>query len=56
MKAQVKARLTGRTVGKEYNNHRPHRALKQAAPLRPLPYDVTNLDRFRFGDVTALAA
>jgi putative transposase len=30
-----------------YNNHRPHRALKQAAPLRPLPYNVTNLDRFR---------
>jgi len=30
-----------------YNNHRPHRALKQAAPLRPLPCNVTNLDRFR---------
>jgi transposase InsO family protein len=30
-----------------YNNHRPHRALKQAAPLRPLPDNVTNLDRFR---------
>ena len=30
-----------------FNNHRPHRALKQAAPLRPLPCNVTNLDRFR---------
>ena len=30
-----------------YNTHRPHRTLKQAAPLRPLPDDVTNLDQFR---------
>jgi putative transposase len=30
-----------------YNTHRPHRALKQAAPLRPLPENVTNLDRLR---------
>ena len=30
-----------------YNTHRPHRALKQAAPLRPLPDDVANLDQFR---------
>jgi hypothetical protein len=31
-----------------YNAHRPHRALKQAAPLRPLPdADVTDLDQFR---------
>ena len=30
-----------------YNTHRPHRALKQAAPLRPLPGNVTDLDRFR---------
>jgi transposase InsO family protein len=30
-----------------YNNHRPHRALKQAAPLRPLPEGVTGLDQFR---------
>ena len=30
-----------------YDAHRPHRALKQAAPLRPLPDGVTNLDRFR---------
>jgi hypothetical protein len=29
------------------NTHRPHRTLKQAAPLRPLPNGVTNLDRFR---------
>jgi putative transposase len=31
-----------------YNTHRPHRTLKQAAPLRPLPDDVTDLDHFRF--------
>jgi putative transposase len=30
-----------------YNNHRPHRTLNQAAPLRPLPDRVTNLDHFR---------
>ena len=30
-----------------YNTHRPHRALKQAAPLRPLPDGVTDLDRIR---------
>ena len=30
-----------------YNTCRPHRALKQAAPLRRLPDDVTDLDRFR---------
>ncbi len=30
-----------------YNTHRPHRALKQAAPLRRLPDDVTDLDRIR---------
>jgi putative transposase len=30
-----------------YNTHRPHRALTQAAPLRPLPDGVTGLDRFR---------
>ncbi len=30
-----------------YNNHRPHQALKQAAPLRPLPGAVTNLDQFQ---------
>ena len=30
-----------------YNTHRPHRALKQAAPLRPLPDGVTDLDHFR---------
>ena len=29
------------------STHRPHRALKQAAPLRPLPDCVTDLDRFR---------
>ena len=29
-----------------YNTHRPHRALNQAAPLRPLP-DGTDLDHFR---------
>jgi transposase InsO family protein len=30
-----------------YNTHRPHRTLKLAAPLRPLPDDVTDLDQFR---------
>jgi hypothetical protein len=30
-----------------YNSHRPHRALEQAAPLRPLPDGVTNLDHVR---------
>jgi hypothetical protein len=29
------------------NSHRPHRTLKQAAPLRPLPGGVTDLDHFR---------
>jgi len=30
-----------------YNTHRPHRTLSQAAPLRPLPDGVTDLDHFR---------
>jgi transposase InsO family protein len=30
-----------------YNTHRPHRTLKQAAPLRPIPDGVTDLDHFR---------
>jgi putative transposase len=30
-----------------YNAHRPHRALNQAAPTRPLPDDITDLDQFR---------
>jgi transposase InsO family protein len=30
-----------------YNTHRPHRALKQAAPLRRLTDDVIDLDRIR---------
>jgi putative transposase len=30
-----------------YNTHRPHRALNQAAPLRPLPDGATDLDHFR---------
>ncbi|MGH3402938.1 MAG: integrase core domain-containing protein [Streptosporangiaceae bacterium] len=30
-----------------YNAHRPHRALKQAAPLRPLPEGVADLDQLR---------
>jgi putative transposase len=28
-----------------YNEHRPHRALQSAAPLRPLPQPITELDR-----------
>jgi putative transposase len=33
----------------EYVTHynRPHRALDQAAPLRPLPDGITDLDHFR---------
>jgi len=38
------------TVLREYedfsNTHRPHRTLNQAAPLRPLPDGVTDLDHF----------
>lgn len=30
-----------------YNTHRPHRTLRQAAPLRPLPDSVTDLDHLR---------
>ena len=30
-----------------YNAHRPHRALSQAAPLRPLSDGITDLDHFR---------
>jgi len=30
-----------------YNSHRPHRALNQAAPLRPLPERITDFDHFR---------
>ena len=30
-----------------YNTHRPHRTVKQAAPLRPLPGSVTDLDHVR---------
>lgn len=30
-----------------YNDHRPHRALGQAAPLKPLPDKVIDFDEFR---------
>jgi len=30
-----------------YNTHRPHRTLRQAAPLRPLPDGITDLHHFR---------
>ncbi len=30
-----------------YNTHRPHRTLKQAAPLCPLPDTVADLEQFR---------
>ena len=36
-----------REYGDFYNTHRPHRTLNQAAPLRPLPNGVTDLDHFR---------
>jgi hypothetical protein len=36
--------------------HRPHRALDQAAPLRPLPDRVTDLDHFRSGGMIAQVA
>ena len=32
-----------------YNSHRPHRTLGQAAPLRPLPELVADLEHFRVG-------
>jgi putative transposase len=39
------------TVLREYedfcNTRRPHRSLKQAAPLRPLPHGITGPDQFR---------
>lgn len=31
----------------QYNGHRPHRSLDQAAPMRPLPANVIGLDDFR---------
>ena len=36
-----------REYGDFYNTHRPHRTLKQAAPLRSLPDGVPDLDQFR---------
>ena len=30
-----------------YNTHRPHRTLKQAAPLRPLPDGLADLNQIR---------
>jgi len=36
-----------REYGDFYNTHRPHRTLNQAAPLRPLPDGVTDLDHSR---------
>jgi hypothetical protein len=39
-----------------YNTHRPHRALKQAAPLRPLPDGITSLTSSGSSGVTALVA
>ena len=30
-----------------HNSHRPHMSLSAAAPLKPLPPDVTDLDAFR---------
>jgi putative transposase len=36
-----------REFEQRYNTHRPHRALGQAAPTRPLPDNVIDLDDFR---------
>src|SRR6266702_8136466 len=41
----------GREYEDFYNTHRRHRTLNQAAPLRPLPDGVTDLDHFRAGGV-----
>ena len=38
------------------NSHRLHRALDQAAPLRPRPDRVTDLDHFRSGGTIARVA
>jgi putative transposase len=35
-----------REYEQHHNTHRPHRALEQATPLRPLPENVINLDDF----------
>jgi putative transposase len=57
----VRAELTDRTLvwnlphlmrllrefEQHYNTHRPHRVLGQAAPTRPLPDNVIDLDDFR---------
>ena len=34
-----------------YNEHRPHRTLKGAAPLRPLPQPITEPNRFNHLDI-----
>jgi transposase InsO family protein len=34
-----------------YNQHRPHRALHTAAPLRPLPPPITEPDQLRHLDI-----
>ncbi|WP_436776513.1 integrase [Yinghuangia sp. YIM S09857] len=34
-----------------YNGHRPHRALDQAAPLRPAPEPITDPDRIARLDI-----
>jgi len=36
-----------------YNTHRPHRSLSQAAPLRPLPDGITDLDHSGSSGATA---
>ena len=42
-----------REYGDFYNTHRPNRTLSQAAPVRPLPDSVPDLDQFRASSMTA---
>jgi len=43
--AQVRGHLRLPAVGKHHNQHRPHRSLHGAAPLKPLP-EPADLDQY----------